>query len=419
MAGTPVNADSAAPAGKGGAGDVAGGAMEGLTSVTKGISGILEGIMSVISKLFNAIMDASPLLQGVLKIVSKMFNLVLMPIGNAIGRLLLPIVVKMARQTAAFLSKYGNVGPDKIGDVLTEGLTMAFSSMIDMIAVIMNKVLWPVLTALGQSIINGFIYAISGGLAGSNKAQESNDAQFQEMIGGTFKDMMGGAALGAATVIDQFGMTIQTGNRIAGNSFAESATVFYNGNMDIANGFQATAQVLVIGTTKAIDKFATEFNLAGTELVTIIDTLQTPFANLKEWIDIAFPTKEKPAGGGGPSGRPTPLPVVGNVHTANIRAKEALAGRDPEFLAYMQNRSEIAKWDAAHRTASGGIVTRPTRILAGEAGPEAIIPLSKGGGVGSNTININFNGDVYGMNDFESKVEKAVGKYSGKVRGAI
>ena len=40
--------------------------------------------------------------------------------------------------------------------------------------------------------------------------------------------------------------------------------------------------------------------------------------------------------------------------------------------------------------AGGGIVTRPTFALIGEAGPEAIIPLGRGGGVGS-TIVVNVN----------------------------
>jgi hypothetical protein len=40
--------------------------------------------------------------------------------------------------------------------------------------------------------------------------------------------------------------------------------------------------------------------------------------------------------------------------------------------------------------ADGGIVTRPIMGLIGEAGPEAVIPLDKMGGMGNNvTINVN------------------------------
>jgi hypothetical protein len=40
------------------------------------------------------------------------------------------------------------------------------------------------------------------------------------------------------------------------------------------------------------------------------------------------------------------------------------------------------------KMATGGIVTSPTLALIGEAGPEAVVPLGKGGGLGGITINI-------------------------------
>ena len=46
------------------------------------------------------------------------------------------------------------------------------------------------------------------------------------------------------------------------------------------------------------------------------------------------------------------------------------------------------------KTAEGGIITKPSLRLIGEAGPEAVIPLSKAGGFGA-TININ--GNIYGV----------------------
>jgi hypothetical protein len=44
--------------------------------------------------------------------------------------------------------------------------------------------------------------------------------------------------------------------------------------------------------------------------------------------------------------------------------------------------------------ANGGIVTKPTLGLVGEAGPEAIIPLSKMGSMGGTTVNVTINGAV-------------------------
>ena len=40
------------------------------------------------------------------------------------------------------------------------------------------------------------------------------------------------------------------------------------------------------------------------------------------------------------------------------------------------------------RMAAGGIVSSPTIALLGEAGPEAVVPLSRGGGFGTTIINV-------------------------------
>ena len=73
-------------------------------------------------------------------------------------------------------------------------------------------------------------------------------------------------------------------------------------------------------------------------------------------------------------------------------------GRGTTFGINIPNIPELAK---------GGIVRRPTLAMIGEAGPEAVIPLSKGGGAGG-SITINIMGPTYGMDDFEDRVAKAV-----------
>lgn len=55
--------------------------------------------------------------------------------------------------------------------------------------------------------------------------------------------------------------------------------------------------------------------------------------------------------------------------------------------------------------ADGGIVTRPTIGLVGEAGPEAIIPLSRPGSALRQEVHFHFHGDIYGVEDFTMKVE--------------
>ena len=57
--------------------------------------------------------------------------------------------------------------------------------------------------------------------------------------------------------------------------------------------------------------------------------------------------------------------------------------------------------------AKGGIVNRPTLAMLGESGPEAVIPLGRGGGAGM-TVNLVINGDINGMDDFEQKVTSVI-----------
>ena len=57
--------------------------------------------------------------------------------------------------------------------------------------------------------------------------------------------------------------------------------------------------------------------------------------------------------------------------------------------------------------AKGGIVKSPTLAMIGEKGPEAVVPLGRGGGTGT-TINVNIMGPTYGFDDFEKRVSQAV-----------
>ena len=57
------------------------------------------------------------------------------------------------------------------------------------------------------------------------------------------------------------------------------------------------------------------------------------------------------------------------------------------------------------KLAAGGIVRSPTLAMLGEAGPEAVIPLGRGGGMG---ITINILGPTYGFDDFEQRVSEAI-----------
>jgi len=58
------------------------------------------------------------------------------------------------------------------------------------------------------------------------------------------------------------------------------------------------------------------------------------------------------------------------------------------------------------RLAQGGIVRSPTLAMLGESGPEAVVPLGRGGA--GMTVNLVINGDINGMDDFEQKVTSVI-----------
>ena len=55
------------------------------------------------------------------------------------------------------------------------------------------------------------------------------------------------------------------------------------------------------------------------------------------------------------------------------------------------------------KMATGGIVTRPTYALVGEAGPEAVVPLNRANGVGGMNVTVNVYGSV-GVDDIAEKL---------------
>jgi DNA-binding transcriptional MerR regulator len=70
--------------------------------------------------------------------------------------------------------------------------------------------------------------------------------------------------------------------------------------------------------------------------------------------------------------------------------------------------SESGTWAnfQAAKLALGGIVNRPTLAMLGESGPEAVVPLGRGGA--GMTVNLVINGDINGMDDFEQKVSSVI-----------
>ena len=78
---------------------------------------------------------------------------------------------------------------------------------------------------------------------------------------------------------------------------------------------------------------------------------------------------------------------------------DALKAASPDLLA-AYNAQFMAK---------GGIVTRPTLAMIGESGPEAVIPLGRGGGMGSMNVTVNVaEGAIVGVDDLTDTIAQTV-----------
>jgi hypothetical protein len=93
--------------------------------------------------------------------------------------------------------------------------------------------------------------------------------------------------------------------------------------------------------------------------------------------------------------------AVNNIKISFPGKKLKFAPDIPAFSIGMPQIPEIST------LAKGGIVNRPTLAMLGESGPEAVVPLGRGGGAGM-TVNLVINGDINGMDDFEQKVTSVI-----------
>jgi len=89
-----------------------------------------------------------------------------------------------------------------------------------------------------------------------------------------------------------------------------------------------------------------------------------------------------------------------------IRGMNSISFKIPDWVPKVGGKGFEINIPEIPSLASGGIVNKPTLAMIGENGPEAVIPLGRGGGAGGITININ--GPTYGFDDFEQKVGEAI-----------
>jgi hypothetical protein len=100
------------------------------------------------------------------------------------------------------------------------------------------------------------------------------------------------------------------------------------------------------------------------------------------------------------------LTAPGNAASARMQAQAD---------AYFKANPNIDPLTGALRMATGGIVNSATMAMIGEAGPEAVIPLSQMGSMGT-TVNVTINGSVTSSSDLTETIRNGIlrGQTSGR-----
>lgn len=125
-----------------------------------------------------------------------------------------------------------------------------------------------------------------------------------------------------------------------------------------------------------VDDFGKKGGESAWRLINDFKEAQTP----GEWSDVGIEIG-KAAGSGVATGLDKSIPLVTNEATQMARAIEKQL-KGVKVTYKMNNVTGIQRnGTTIQAMAQGGIVTKPTFTLTGEAGPEAIIPLDKLGGI--------------------------------------
>ena len=168
--------------------------------------------------------------------------------------------------------------------------------------------------------------------------------------------------------------------------------------------------VLMEGKQEAVKNMIEEQNKAIEEQKEAVEALTADFIGFADAIDpIGNMLKEMAK-----QGFSTVLRAIGE----QMMAMAALFFSTGQFakaaLSLAGGLAAIVASNYIKSLAKGGIVTQPTLALIGESGPEAVVPLGKGGGIGT-TINVYVQGSIQTEKDLAQSIAREIGRQEYKV----
>lgn len=345
------------------------GISKGISSGIEGMANILTAILNVITTVMNLIIDSSPLLQGMLKLFMKMVNLILMPIGNIIAMLILPVlrrnlpkIVELTQKGAKIMQEVMNGDSSSLKSFLSEiGKTLGV--FIGEIVATLSPAISTVFTEVFPSLVSAITTPV--------------DVQRQKTSGESL------------LYKNRDGETIGINQKTLSALSTELKASWLEGLTPIM---------------ETISKSPFDY---------MVDAIVTAVTD--ERVKAAFAQIFKSALGGAQG-------VVDEVKDSMTFGKDinTAIGYGMDLAMMAGPLALVGIYDLGkklHLWADGGVATKATPGIFGEAGPEAIIPLSElpsmvsqinergdGAMVRNGGITFIFNGDIYGMEDFEAKV---------------
>lgn len=325
------------------------------------IGGMVGAIVSILGAIWKMLKKSSPILQAVGDLFNLAMTLFFLPFGNAIGKIFLPLLETLVEFAIVFndvVSSY----LDPIADAISNQLYKIFSVSLT------------VLKAIAPYIAD--IAGIFGDIAASIVT-----AQMTLL---TWTVQMWPTIIKAATMLLDY-FTSGEFSKMFGNLINNLIPLVIKTVSDI---LAVLPEIIEFVRDLVINKIP---NILA-KITAIFDAVAPISNNLENISGI--------------------LSVFKNVGgTVVEKASTGLKSGWDYFTG-----GGVVGWGLRQLgitpLATGGIVTSPTLSLIGERRPEAVVPLDESG-FGA-TYNVYITGDVYGVSDLETRIEKAIQRTANK-----
>lgn len=363
--------------------------------MTTAFNGALKssGIIATLIMIYEILQAGLGPLAKVFGTLLKLLGMLLLPFTIALTKLLIPVLKTLAQVVSAVIS--GTSGQDPLQTVIS-------------------------------GLVGGIVGAIVGNLPGAliglaaGSLAPSLGSMFDKLIGpvvdkllSTITSFLGGLGGGAFKGISDFLKNLDLNGITSFLDQLKSDPLSKLLSMVSGIDFE-TVRDHMNSLRDMLGKMVTSGIAASIQVARV--TIDALVSEANKWLTAITTVRTSIDG--------TMRPAIDNVAKALNGIAGFLAGYDwsgalvglfggnfttGASMFALQNLSNISNSIgnllAGRATASGGIVTSPQWRMVGEAGPEAIIPLNKAGGMGTTVV---VNGNIYGDQDFIDKVTRAV-----------